>query len=231
MADYVLKDIQDLDETFSKLGGTFIAVAVPTGGGNYILRKLSKENFNKMMDTPMDLEVTSSSTFPLRFRVGNGSWLYFRVWPTRLQFEGGKFQIGQFSATVFDFDPDEYKAVWYDDGDYWTLRGKDLSRNVTVLRTAGDFDDPVELYGSGHDVLICEPNVSFSSQKEFVFSATKTPRQGDIIEIYSRNVFQDVVFSTVSPYSVEGGPSAFAANEGHRWIMDGADTWQYLGKW
>lgn len=230
MADYVLKDIQDLDETFSKLGGTFIAVAVPTGGGNYILRKLSKENFLKMMDTPLDLEVTSSSTFPLRFKNGNGSWLYFRVDTDRVQFEGGKFQIGN-TPTAFDFDPDEYKAIWYDDGDYWTLRGKDLSRVVRVLRNAGDFDDPVQMHGSGHEVLICEPNVSFSTQKEFVFSATKTPRMGDIIEIYSRNVFQDVVFSTVSPYTVNGGPSAFAANEGHRWIMDGANKWQYLGKW
>ena len=230
MADYVLKDIQDLDETFSKRGGMFFAVAVPTGGGNYILRKLSKENFLKMLDTPLDLEVTSSSIFPLRFRVGNGSWLYFRVWPNRLQFEGGKFQIGQFSATVFDFDPDEYKAVWYDDGDYWTLRGKDLSRKVTVLTTVGDFDAPVELYGSGYDVLICEPNVSFSVQKKFVFSANKTPREGDIIEIFSRNVFQDVLIEAVSPYTVSGAPSAFAAGEGHRWIMDGNETWKYLGK-
>lgn len=230
MADYELKDIQDLDETFSKLGGMFIAVAVPTGGGNYILRKLSKENFLKMMDTPLDLEITSSGIFPLRFRNGNGSWFYFRVYTNRVVFEGGRFQIGN-TATAFNFDPDEFKAIWTDDGDYWTLRGKDLSRKVTVLTTTGDFDDPVELYGSGHDVLICEPNVSFSVQKEFVFSATRTPREGDIIEIYSRNVFQDVVFSTVSPYTVNGGPSAFAANEGHRWIMDGNDTWQYLGKW
>ncbi len=226
MADYVLKDIQDLDETFSKLGGTFIAVAVPTGGGNYILRKLSKENFLKMMDTPLDLEVTSSSIFPLRFKNGNGAWLYFRVDTDRVQFEGGRFQIGK----AFDFDPDEYKAIWSDDGDYWTLRGKDLSRKVTVLSTIGDFDDPVEMYGSGYDVLICEPNVSFSTQKKFVFSANRTPREGDIIEIFSRNVFQDVLIEAVSPYTVSGAPSAFAAGEGHRWIMDDHKTWQYLGK-
>jgi len=48
MSTFTLVDIQDLTESTSKDKGMFYAVAVPVGGGAFVLRKLSKENLFKL---------------------------------------------------------------------------------------------------------------------------------------------------------------------------------------